>query len=155
MPISPYVRRLREHVGSELLLVASAGVVVRDEDRHILMVKDAASGRLTILGGAIEIDESPEEAAIREASEEAGVTVRVTRLLGVAAGPEFRIRYPNGDETAYVSIVYEGEIVDGTPQPDGVETVETHWIDTSDLDAADLSDFTRALLSAIGLLDGG
>jgi 8-oxo-dGTP pyrophosphatase MutT (NUDIX family) len=152
MPISPYVRRLREHVGNELLLIASAGVVVRDGVGRVLLVKDADSGRLTIIGGAIEIDESPEEAAVREAGEEANITVRTTRLLGVAAGPEFRIRYPNGDETAYVSIVYEGKIVTGTPRPDGVETLETRWIEASELGDADLSAFTRALLRTLGLM---
>jgi 8-oxo-dGTP pyrophosphatase MutT (NUDIX family) len=103
MPISPYVRRLREHVGNELLLIASAGVLVRDGDGRLLLVRDADSHRLIILGGAIEIDESPAQAAVREAAEEASITVRITRLLGAVSGPEFRVRYPNGDETAYVS----------------------------------------------------
>ena len=155
MPISPYVRRLREHVGHELLLIASAGVVVRDDDGRILLARDADTGKLVMIGGAIEVDETPEAAAIREASEEAGITVRIDRLLGVASGPEQRITYPNGDETAYVSIVYGGRIVDGTPRPDGVETVGMQWVGADDLGSADLSPFTRALFRSVGLLESG
>ncbi len=152
MPISPYVRRLRKHVGNDVLQIASAAVVVRDPDGQVLLAKDADSGRWILLGGAIEIDESPEDAAVREAAEEAGVEIRIRRLLGVASGPECRVRYPNGDETAYVVIIFEGEIVAGTPRPDGVEILETRWVPPSELAAVDLSGITRALLATSGVL---
>jgi len=58
-----------------------------------------------LLGGAIEPDESPQEAAVREALEEVGVQVELTNLRAVLGGPEFRFRYKNGDEVAYVQIL--------------------------------------------------
>ncbi len=152
MPISPYVRRLREHVGTDVLLIPSAAVVVRDGDGRVLLAQDADSMRWILIGGAIEIDESPEEAAVREAAEEASITIRIGQLLGVAAGPECRVRYPNGDETAYVVIIYEGEIIDGTPVADDVEIVATRWVDPAELGEIDLSRITRALLDAVGLV---
>lgn len=154
MPISPYVRRLREHVGSDTLLIPSAAVVLRDQDGRVLLGRDADSQMWILIGGAIEIDETPEEAAVREAAEEVNVTIRVRRLLGVASGTECRVRYPNGDETAYVVIIYEGEIVGGTLRPDDDEIVATRWVEPSELGAVDLSRITRALLTTVGLLDG-
>ena len=153
MPISPYVRRLREHVGTDVLLIPSAAVVLRDREGRVLLAQDADSRLWILVGGAIEIDEAPEEAAVREAAEEVNVTITVRRLLGVASGPECRVRYPNGDETAYVVIIYEGEIVDGTPRPDNVEVLATRWVDPSELGAIDLSSITRALLTTAGLLN--
>lgn len=56
----------------------------------------------------VEVDESPARAATREAREEAGIEVELTRIIDCLGGPEFRLRYTNGDEVAYVSIVYDG-----------------------------------------------
>jgi len=152
MPISPHVQRLRECVGTDLLLIPSVAVMIRDDDGRILLVRDADHGKWITVGGAIEIDESPADAAVREAAEEANVTVRLRHLLGVAAGPEFRVTYSNGDETAYVSIIYEGEVVAGTPEPDGDEVTEARWFALGELAAVDLSDLTRALLIEVGIL---
>ena len=52
---------------------------------------------------------------IREAREEIGADIRLTRLLDVLGGPHYEVTYPNGDRTAYVTAVYEAEIVDGIP----------------------------------------
>jgi 8-oxo-dGTP pyrophosphatase MutT (NUDIX family) len=70
--ISPYLRRLREAVGRELVLVPSVAVLPRDKDGRLLLVRDAETGYWQTIGGAIEPDESPQEAAFREAREEAG-----------------------------------------------------------------------------------
>ena len=37
------------------------------------------------------------------------------RILGVVGGPEFRITYPNGDQTSYVSTVFDATVTGGTP----------------------------------------
>jgi hypothetical protein len=36
-------------------------------------------------------------------------------LLDVLGGPEYEVSYPNGDRAAYVTAVYEGRIVSGSP----------------------------------------
>ncbi len=56
-----------------------------------------------IPGGFVEIGESVEQAAIREAHEETSLVVRLTRLLGVYSDPA---RDPRGHT---VGIVYVGE----------------------------------------------
>jgi len=60
-----------------------------------------------VLGGAVDVGESPTAAAVREAREEISADVQLLRLAGVLGGPDFEVSYPNGDRTAYVTAVYE------------------------------------------------
>ena len=153
MAIAPYIKRLRELVGNELLVLPSAGVIPRDEKGRVLLVRIIDTGHWAVIGGAIEPDESPEHAACREAEEEAGVTLRLGPILAVLGGPEFRIMYPNGDQTSYVSTVFDATVSGGSPRPDGDETSEVRWWDPDSLPYDEMGTFTRALLAAVGLGD--
>jgi len=133
-------------VGKELLVLPSVAVIPRDDSGRILMVRDVATGLWCAIGGAIEPDESPETAALREAEEEAGVTLRLGSILAVLGGPEYRMTYPNGDETSYVSIVFDARVAEGILRPDGDETSAVAWFDPSQLPTDEMSSFTRALL---------
>lgn len=152
MPVSPYIERLRRSVGHDLLLLPSVAVLPQDAHGRLLLVRQTDDGRWATIGGAIEVDEVPEDAAVREAEEEAGVQVELTRLLIVLGGPQFRKTYPNGDQAAYVSSVYEARVVGGTPRPDHEETLEVAWFDPADLASAELGDFARSTFRALGLL---
>ncbi len=152
MGISPYLRRLREAVGRELVLVPSVAVLPRDKDGRLLLVRDAETGHWQTIGGAIEPDESPQEAALREAREEAGVAVGLAGIRGVVGGPAFRMTYPNGDQVAYVSTVFDGYVLDGTPRPNDDETSAVGWFSETELEGLDLSSFTRSLLGAMNIL---
>jgi 8-oxo-dGTP pyrophosphatase MutT (NUDIX family) len=118
------------------------------------MVRLADTGLWATIGGAVEPDESPEEAAVRESEEEAGVRVGLSGIRAVLGGPQFRIRYPNGDETAYVSTVFDAVIESGTPAPDHDETTEVAWFRPGELAEGDISSFTRALLVGARVLAG-
>jgi ADP-ribose pyrophosphatase YjhB (NUDIX family) len=149
--VSPHIRRLRELVGNELLVLPSAAVLPRDETGRVLLVRDIDTGLWAAIGGAIEPDESPQECAVREAAEEAGVVVRLGAILAVLGGPEYRMVYPNGDRTAYVSTVFDASVVGGTPAPDGEETSEVAWWSPGHLPLDEMSGFTTALLRDVGL----
>ena len=150
MAIAPYIRRLRELIGTELLVLPSAAAIPRDEAGRILLVRLIDTGQWAVIGGAVEPDESPHDAARREAQEEAGVTLELGPILGVLGGPEFRLTYPNGDQTSYVSTVFDASVIGGTPHPDGDETSAVAWWDAEDLPYDEMSSFTRALLDAVG-----
>jgi 8-oxo-dGTP pyrophosphatase MutT (NUDIX family) len=153
--MSPYTAAIRERIGRDLLLLPSVAVLPVDPVGRILLVKEKDFGRWATIGGAIEPDESPEDAALREAVEEAGVTVRLDRLLTVLGGPGYRITYPNGDQTAYVSIVFQATVVDGTAVPDGDETTEVGWFLPRQVSEVDLNGLNRRLLDvAIPMLAG-
>jgi 8-oxo-dGTP pyrophosphatase MutT (NUDIX family) len=154
MGISPYVRRLRAAVGHDLLLLPSVAVLAWDDDGRLLLVREAQTGLWQTIGGAVEPDESPYEAALREAAEEAGVRVGIERIRAVAGGRQFRLRYPNGDLVGYVPTIFDARVVDGVPRPDGEETVEVAWFSARELGVASLTEFTRALFEALGIATG-
>src|SRR5881398_1994349 len=105
MGMSDYVRRLREKVGNDLLFMPSAGTLIRDEAGRVLLVRHV-EGRWMLPGGAVDPGERPADAAAREALEEAGIVVEPLAVAGVFGGPEYRITYENGDETAWVITVF-------------------------------------------------
>jgi 8-oxo-dGTP pyrophosphatase MutT (NUDIX family) len=152
--ISPYIRRLRELVGHELLVLPSVAVLPRDDTGRVLMVRTIDTGRWATIGGAVEPDESPSEAAVREAEEEAGVTVRLGPVQTVLGGPEYRMTYPNGDQACYVVTVFTGAVTGGTLRPDGDETSAVQWWDPDRLPRDEMGTLTRALLRDVGLTAG-
>jgi 8-oxo-dGTP pyrophosphatase MutT (NUDIX family) len=149
MGISPYLSRVRRAIGHELLLLPSVAVLAWDGDGRLLLVREASTGLWQTIGGAVEPDESPHEAAMREAREEAGVTISIERIRGVTGGPQFRLRYPNDDLVGYVTTVFDARLVDGVPQPDGDETIDVGWFSPWELGTVDLTEFTRALFDAV------
>lgn len=151
MPISPFVRGLRDRVGSDLLLLPSTSVLPRDDEGRILLVRLADTGRWATIGGAVEPFESPQQGAVREAEEEAGVEVALGAVLAVLGGPEYLVRYPNGDVTAYVVTVFDARVVAGEPRPDGEETVEVAWFAPDDLPVGETGPLTLALLRDCGI----
>ena len=151
MAIAPYIQRLRTLVGHELLVLPGAAALPRDEEGRVLLVRIIDAGQWAVIGGAIEPDESPQQAALREAQEEAGVVLRLGPMLAVLGGPEFRVTYPNGDQTSYVTTVFDATVVGGSPAPDGEETSAVRWWGTDDLPYGEMSGFTRALLRDAGV----
>jgi 8-oxo-dGTP pyrophosphatase MutT (NUDIX family) len=145
--ISPYLRRLRERVGRDLVLLPSVAVLPWDEDGRLLLVREAQTGLWQTIGGSVEPDESPTEAAVREAREEAGVVVELAGIRGVAGGPQFRMTYPNGDLVNYVPTIFDARVTCGEPHPDGEETIDVAWFTADQLADTALSEFTIALLS--------
>jgi 8-oxo-dGTP pyrophosphatase MutT (NUDIX family) len=149
--MSPFIRRLRDRVGNELLVLPSVAVLPRDDRGRVLLVQLVDSGHWATIGGAVEPDEPPQEAARRETQEEAGIEVELGTVRAVLGGPEYRVTYPNGDQTSYVVTVYDARIVDGTPTPDGDETSAVEWWDTSGLPYDEMNTLTRALLRDVGI----
>jgi 8-oxo-dGTP pyrophosphatase MutT (NUDIX family) len=146
--LSPYLAALREKVGHDLVLAPSVAVLARDERGRVLMMLNRDTGLWQTIGGMIEPDESPQDAARREAAEEAGVTVELRGILAVTGGPQFRLTYPNGDQVAYVPTIFDAVVTAGEPRPDGRESTAVEWFTPAELARAETDEFTRALLAA-------
>jgi len=146
MPISEYVRRMRARVGTDLVLMPSVSVLAFDDRGRVLLVRHAETGRWVIPGGTVEPLESPADAAVREIWEETGIRVELTRVLGVYGGPEFHIRYRNGDEVAFVITVFEGRPLPGEPRADGEETLEARYVARAELAALEIPEWARRVL---------
>ena len=153
MGIAAHIARLRSVVGHELLLLPSVSVLPADEAGRILLVREAGrdDGWGTV-GGAVEPGESPAAAAVREAREEIGADIELTRLVDVVGGPDYEVTYPNSDRVAYVAAVYEARIVDGSPAPGDGEISELAWFAPDELPAVPLTTFALSVLRASGRL---
>jgi 8-oxo-dGTP pyrophosphatase MutT (NUDIX family) len=150
MAMSAYVRRLRKHLGNELLLLPSVTVLPSDREDRLLLVRRSDTHEWLTIGGMVEPDEAPASAAIREAREEAGVDVRLDEILAALGGSEFRLTYPNGDQVAYVSTAYGATVVGGEPAADGDETDEVAWVSRAELPGIGLSAFARSQFERLG-----
>lgn len=145
MAMSPYVRAMRSKIGHDVLMLQSVTVMLFENDR-LLLAQDADSGLWMTIGGAIEPDERPADAAVRECWEETGLRIEPTRLLGVFGGPEFRIDYPNGDAVSYVATVFEGRRIGGEARPDGSEAVALRFVSREEVAALPMATWTRLMV---------
>ncbi|MBI2912361.1 MAG: NUDIX hydrolase [Chloroflexi bacterium] len=108
--------------------------VVPERRGRILLMRRAIEpryGAWTMPGGFMEIDESVEECAVREAQEETGVTVRLGDIVGVYSKPA-----PEGP--GIVSIVFRGRVAAGRASP-GREALAVRWFRPQDIPWDDLA----------------
>ena len=149
MGMSDYVRRLRERIGHDFMLMPAVATLVCDGDGSILLVRHV-EGRWQIPGGAVDPGERPEDAARRETREEASVEIELGDVLGVFGGPEYAITYANGDEAGWVVAVYGASIVSGTPAPgDPDEIQDVGWFTPAEIRGLDLHVSTRRTLELL------
>jgi 8-oxo-dGTP pyrophosphatase MutT (NUDIX family) len=138
MGISPYLRKIRAHVGNELLPLPSVTALIFDGSRRVLLVRSKGSEVWTTPGGAIEPHERPADAVVREAWEETGLRVKPIRLIGIFGGPELLVKYPNGDQITYTTAVFECTFHDRPPLALDGEIAEFRWISRDDLPCLDV-----------------
>jgi 8-oxo-dGTP pyrophosphatase MutT (NUDIX family) len=146
VPISDYMRSLRERVGTSLVVVPSATALVFDDEDRILLVRHSNGGVWVAPGGAIDPDESPQDAVVREVWEETGLNVEPTALCGVFGGPEFRVTYENGDVTSYVTSVFECRRLGGELRADGDEVLECRYFSAAELGTITLAPWSQLLV---------
>lgn len=120
-----YIRWLREKVGHEKIMLMFAGGCLMNDHGQVLLQKRGDSGLWGFPGGAIELGESPEAAAIREAREETGLEVAVGSLIGIYT--DCQMSYPNGDQAHSICIAYELKHTGGTLDSDDPETAALRW----------------------------
>lgn len=106
-------------------------VVITSEEGVVLIRRgtEPFAGRWALPGGFVEVGETVEEAAIREAAEETGLAVEVAQLVGVYSDPE---RDPRGHNVsvAFLARVLSGELSAAT------DASEVALIDPSSVELA-------------------
>ncbi len=97
------------------------GVIPERRGRILLMRRaiEPQYGAWTYPGGFMEIDETIEECAVREAGEEVGIQVRLDGLVGLYSRPA-------PQTPGIVSIVFRGRVVRGRVEI-GREALEARW----------------------------
>jgi 8-oxo-dGTP diphosphatase len=90
-------------------------VVIPAEEGVVLIRRgsDPFEGQWALPGGFVEVGETVEQAAVREAAEETGLVVELAHLVGVYSEPE---RDPRGHNVsvAFLARVFGGELLAST-----------------------------------------
>jgi ADP-ribose pyrophosphatase YjhB (NUDIX family) len=109
------------------------GLIPERGDRILLMRRaiEPRYGAWTYPGGFLEIDETVEECAVREAQEEVGIQVRLGDLVGLYSRPA-------PQTPGIVSIVYRGRVV-GASVRLGREALEARWFRPEEIPWDDLA----------------
>lgn len=150
MPISAYLRGLREKVGTDLLMVPGVVAVIRDDEGRVLLARRSDDGYWNLPSGAVDPGEEPARALTREVWEETGLKVRPERLLGVVGGPGFRHTYPNGDCLESTAIAFECRVLEGRLQVRDGESTELGYFPLDALPQPMHSHAARLLVQALG-----
>jgi 8-oxo-dGTP pyrophosphatase MutT (NUDIX family) len=127
-------------------MLQSVTVILFDQNGRMLLARDGESGLWMTIGGSIEPDEAPADAAVREFWEETGLMIEPVRLLGVFGGPQFRITYPNSDVVSYVVTLFEGRLLSGEARPDGREAVALRFVSRDEAAELPMAVWTRELV---------
>ena len=80
--------------------------------------------------------ESAAEACVREVSEETGLNVKVTKLVGIYTSPDLLIEFPDGNKIQPVAFSFEAEITGGELGLSD-ETIDFGWYTVAEMEAMD------------------
>ena len=125
MAAKDYIRWIRSKIGHEKIILAFAGGCIFNNQGKVLLQRRGDSHKWGFPGGAIELGEAPEMTAVREAKEETGLEVSISKLIGVYTDPN--IIYPNGDQAQSIVIAYELQVIGGKLFCDQDETLELKY----------------------------
>jgi len=116
-------------------------IVVDDQRRALLALwNEVSRPRWTLPGGGVELDESPEDGAVREVHEETGYVVELVRLLGIDTQVVAAERglATSARPLRKVGVIYEARVVGGelTHEVDG-STDEARWFPLDEIPSLD------------------
>ena len=122
-----YIQWIRSKVGHEKIMLVHAGGCILNENGEILLQRRGDCNMWGLPGGTVELEETPQMAAIREVKEETGLDVEIGKLIGIYT--DFNVVCPNGDQFQSILIAYELSIVGGELFCDKEETLELNWFE--------------------------
>ncbi len=120
-----YIQWIRKRVGHDKIILVHAGGCVFNDKGEVLLQRRGDCNKWGFPGGALEIGETPQMAAVREVKEETGPDVEVGDIIGVYTDTDAVC--PNGDRYQSVCIVYELIAVGGELYCDNSETLELKY----------------------------
>lgn len=124
--MSDYIKWIRSKVGHDTIILNFSGACIINEKGEVLLQKRSKTENIWGLpGGAVEIGESIEEAAIREIKEETGFDIQIDYLIGVYS--KYFTEYPNGDRAQSICYFFKGTITNGNLYIDDKETFDLRF----------------------------
>lgn len=127
-----YIKWIRGKVGHDtIILNFSVAIITNDKGEILLQKRSDKEDIWGLPGGALEIGESIEEAAIRELKEETGLDIQVDYLIGVYS--KYFTEYPNGDKAQSICYSFKGNVVSGVLSCDNKETFDWRFFDKNSI----------------------
>ncbi len=126
-----YIKWIRSIVGHERIILNFAGGCIFNENGEVLLQKRRDVSNWGFPGGAIELGESAERAAIREIKEETGLDVKAEKLIGIYS--DYFAEYPNGDKAQSICTFFEFSVTGGKLFCDKKESIELKYFSLDDL----------------------
>lgn len=148
-----YMPELRSLVGTAPLIVAGAGAIIFDDNGRVLLGLRGDNHLWGFPAGQMELGETPAGTVVREAYEEVGLHIRPTQLSSVLTGDALHT-YPDGNQVQVAGARFLAEVVGGELKPDGYETLDVQWFETSDLPPM-VPRHLRAVQMALAHPEGG
>ena len=124
-----YIHELRRLIGPRKIILNCAGAIIV-RDGRILFQRRADNGKWGLIGGLVEMNETYEQAALREIREETGLEVKLDSFLGIFHNHD--MVWSNGDAAHVISAMFTASIVDGDPRIDE-ESLELRFFGTDEL----------------------
>jgi ADP-ribose pyrophosphatase YjhB (NUDIX family) len=106
----------------------SVRALVFNERKQLLLVKEASLGTWSLPGGWCDLFETPSEAIIKEVIQEAGIHIKVEKLLGISD----RIKYKTNKKWSEYAVMFLATIIEDT-KVFGHEVSEVGFFDLNNL----------------------
>lgn len=121
-----YIKRIRDKVGHEPLIMTSASGALLNDDGEVLLQERADTGDWGFPGGYMEYGEAFQDTVKREFKEDGGYEIEPVKLLKLMDQDFYT--YPNGDKVQPINAFFLVKLANGhhfATKPS--ETTKTVW----------------------------
>ena len=139
--MADYIHDLRKITGPRKIILNCAGALIL-QDGKILFQRRTDNNRWGLIGGLLEMNETYEQAALREIREETGLEVKLESFLGIFHN--HHMVWSNGDAAHVISAMFTASIVSGEPRIDE-ESYELRFFGKDELPELFAEDHIAAL----------
>ncbi len=124
-----YISDIRKDIGHKKIVLNAASVIIVRNDM-ILLQKRKDNQKWGLIGGILELNETYEEAAIREVKEETGLDISLDYFLGIYHN--YDMIWANNDKAHVIGAFYVSYLKEGTPRIDE-ESIELRFFPVNEL----------------------
>ena len=128
-----YIMDLRKVLGHKPIIIAGAGVIFVNEKNEILLHERADNHFWSYPAGSLELGETFEDAAKREAFEESGLIADKLEFFTTRSGEETHYIYPHGDEIYVAGVLFICREFHGELKVQEEEVVQQRFFAEDDL----------------------